>query len=98
MKTVFICESLNIRLEGTDRRPYAVNERITLKHRGRWLPMIVEAIHEHGDVREIILSLNHRSSSATLHQNVRALERTEDREWLDRFWRRVEGGRGPVRW
>ena len=104
MKTVFVCDALNLRVEGLDNRPYAVNERITLKHQGRWLPMIVEEVRERGDVRQVILRINNSPDSLFLQRRLPARPSASsprppvDDTWIDRLCDDIEGGRGHVTW
>lgn len=101
MKTVFICKSINLRVEGLDNRLYAVDERITLKHRGRWLPMIVDDVVEEGEIRQIVLKVNRSPDSVylrrTLDRNLRQVHR-DDPGWIDGLLDAIEGERGPVIW
>lgn len=102
MKTVFVCDALNLRVEGLDNRPYSVNERITLKHQGRWLPMIVEEVRERGEVRQIILRVNQSPDSVFLQRRLpRTLPRNDapaDPNWLEGLFGAIEGRTGPVVW
>lgn len=105
MKTVFVCHSINLRVEGLDNRPYTEGERITLKHQGRWLPMIVEDVREEGLVRQVVLRLNRTPDSVFLKREVyrdldggSAAAPRRDSNWLMRMIEAIEGGSGPVVW
>jgi len=101
LKTIFICKSLNLRVEGLDHRSYEIDERITLKHRGRWLPMIVDEILEDGGVRQVLLRVN-RSADAPERragiEELRQLRRETNPGWLQAMISAIEGGSGPVQW
>lgn len=102
MKTVFVCDALNLRVEGLDNRPYAVNERITLKHQGRWLPMIVEEVRERGDVRQVVLRVNQSPDAVFLQRRTgrsRAkVDTANDPNWLQQMFAAIEGQTGHVVW
>ena len=101
MKTVFVCDSLDLRVEGLDNRPYAVNEKITLKHQGRWLPMIVDEIREFDGIRQVYLRLNNSPDAIFLRQKQNRLpEQTEavTEEWIHSLVEAIEGKRGSVSW
>jgi len=103
VKTVFVCDSLNLRVEGLDNRPYSVNERITLKHQGRWLPMIVDEVRERGTIRQVMLRVN--TSPDSLYVGRAAGEKATskpaiktDDTWLKTMLDTISGGHGPVVW
>lgn len=97
MKTVFICKSMNLRIEGVDHRSYRVNERINLKHQGRWLTLIVEEVREEGGVRQVWLKVGEplrKQVPATPVAPPRPSPFSE--QWIEEFVEAIEGKRGSV--
>lgn len=109
LKTVFVCKSLNLQVEAIETRRYAPGERITIKHQGRWLPMIIEEIVEEGGVRQVLLSVNRSPESVYLQRSLarhpeiapaagEPVVQTPRSAWIDALLNRIEGSRGPIVW
>lgn len=100
MKTVFICKSMNLRLERVDHKIYRVTDHINIKYQGRWLTLIVEDIREVNGVRQVLLRVgkvlphSHHStkSIATLPHPF------PDGGWIEDFLSAIEGKSGRVFW
>lgn len=103
MRTTFLCESPRIRFEGEDKRDYHVYESLTVRYRGRWLPMVIEDIRQaEGDAREIVLRLNQQPQSSYLQRTLamRLAEVAEEspNAWMDQFFGAIQGANGAVTW
>lgn len=103
MRTIFLCDTPRIRFEGDDHRDYRVLESLTIRYRGRWLPMVIEDIRTNDDdARQIVLRLNPRPQSSYLQRSLamRLAEVAEEtpNAWMDRFFSSIQGEAGPVFW
>jgi hypothetical protein len=100
LKTVLICKSMNLRLEGDDHRPYRTNERIYIKYQGRWIPMLIEDIRESGGVRQIFLRVLTPTMRVLSTPPSFPTHRENDSSptWIDELIQKIQGKRGRVVW
>jgi len=100
MKTILICKSMNLRLEGEDHRTYRTNDRIYLKYQGRWIPLIVEDVCITGGVRQIylkVLAPTPKVPSASVSFPSHR-EKDPSPSWIDALIESIQGKRGRVVW
>jgi hypothetical protein len=102
VKTIFVCKALNLRVEGLDHRVYTVNEQITLKYQGRWLPMIVDEVVDEGGIRQVILRPSRALEPVVLREPrtemVASAGPSTASDWIAGLVGAIQGKKGPVRW
>jgi hypothetical protein len=102
MRTVFVCSELALQIEGFDTHAYHVDERVHVRFRSRLIALVIAAIHEAADIREISLRPLTSGEMATAPVTTRvpaAPDAPADAgAWVDEFCKAIEGAKGSVLW